>query len=204
VIHDFVLYLRLIARKWVLWLFFLLDLAALIAQIAVPGFQLPQTAFLLLTVVGLLWAGFQVHSDLARQLPTPPRYSPPPFELLPLSFTLYLGMQIPTINVWLYAVNHEGKELDLRSANVTTFALSGGPTLANIAISSHSILPPRSSRELLCRRPLLDAEVRAVRSSQHNIRANATFSATAEGFVGRRAKPQEAINRSMNGWIEGL
>ena len=128
VVSDLLLYAQRIARKWVFWLFTALDLVALIAQFLYPAIHLPQLVFLLITLVGFFWAGYQVYRDIAAQLPSQP-IKPPPYELLPLSFRIELRQEIPQIEVWLYAVNHQSRELVLQSLDVTSFHLSGGPGL---------------------------------------------------------------------------
>jgi len=97
---------QLIVRKWVFWLFAALDLVALIAQLLYPAFRLPQPVFLLITLVGFFWAGYQVYRDIAAHLPSKP-IKPSSYELLPFSFSVELRQEIPWIEVWLYAVNHQ-------------------------------------------------------------------------------------------------
>ena len=82
-LSNMLLYARLIGRKWVLWVFATLDLAGLIAQLLYPAFRLPQLVFVLITLVGLFWAGYQVYRDVAAQIPSRPNH-PPPNELLPI------------------------------------------------------------------------------------------------------------------------
>ena len=72
VVSDLISYARRIISKWVFWLFAVLDLIALIAQFLYPNFHLPQLVFLLITLIGFFWAGYQVYRDLAAQLPAQP------------------------------------------------------------------------------------------------------------------------------------
>jgi hypothetical protein len=53
-------YLRLIVKKWVLWLFVLLDLVGLFVQYVRPNLQLPTYVYGLFAIAGFFWAGYQV------------------------------------------------------------------------------------------------------------------------------------------------
>jgi hypothetical protein len=202
--RDLLIYTRHITRKWVFWLFAALDLVALIAQFLYPAFRLPQLAFLLIILVGFFWAGYQVYRDIAAQLPSQPIKPFPYYELLPLSFNVVLRQEIPWIEVWLYAVNHQSKELVLQSLDVMSFHLSGGPSLDNISLSRETRVPPRQSRQVLCRRSLIEAEVHAIERTHQRNPANATFSATTRAFVGRKHLRYETPSLSVNGWVSGI
>lgn len=200
---DILIYSRMIARKWVLWLFAALDLVALAAQVVYPAFRFPQLAFLLIMLVGFFWAGYQVYRDIAAQVPSQP-IKPAPYEILPLSFDIELRQDIPRIIVWLYVVNHQSRRLDFHSLRVMGFNLSGGPSLDDIALSGEIHVPPRQSRQVLCRRGLSDAEVRSIGSTERRNPVNATFLATAHASVGRSQLRQQTAQLSMNGWISGM
>lgn len=62
-------YLSRLSKKWILWLFLLGDSVGIIAGAIEPSIKLPLPAYWGLALVGLLWAGFQVHRDLLKQLP---------------------------------------------------------------------------------------------------------------------------------------
>lgn len=62
-------YTKLLLKKWILWIFTLLDIVALIIQATNPQLQLPQIAFLFLSVIGLFWAGFEVYKDTIAKIP---------------------------------------------------------------------------------------------------------------------------------------
>lgn len=202
-VSDLLLYVQLIVHKLVFWLFAALDLVALITLLFYPAFRLPQLAFLLITLVGLFWVGYQVYRDTAAQLPSQP-IKPSPYELLSLSFDIELRQEIPRIRVWLYAVNHQSKELVLQSLDVTDFRLSRGPSLDNISLSGETRVPPRQSRQVLCRRHLIEAEVHAIERTHQRNPANATFSATTHALVGRKHLHYETPSLSVNGWVSGI
>lgn len=199
-LSNMLLYARLIGRKWVLWVFATLDLAGVVAQLLYPAFRLPQLVFVLITLVGLFWAGYQVYRDVAAQIPSRP-IKPPPYELLPLSFEISLHQEIPRVDVWLYIVNYQPRELVLQSLEVTSLRLSRGPNLDSIPLSRETHLPPRRSEQILCHRSLIDAEVRAIERTQQRNPANATFLATARALAGRKHLHYETPSRSVNGWV---
>jgi hypothetical protein len=199
-LRDLLTYARHITRKWVFWIFAALDLVALIAQLLYPAFRLPQLAFFLIILVGFFWAGYQVYRDIAAQLPSRP-IKPFPYELLPLSFNVVLGQEIPWIEVWFYAVNHQSRELVLQSLDVMSFHLSSGPSLDKISLSRETCVAPRQSRRVLCRRHLIEAEVHAIERTHRRNPANATFSVTTRALVGRKHLHYETGSLSINGRV---
>ncbi len=203
VVSDLLSYAQRIVGKWVFWLFTILDLVALIAQFLYPTFHLPQLVFLLITLAGFFWAGYQVYCDIAAQLPSQP-IKPPPYELLPISFRIELCQEIPQIEVWLYTVNHQSRELFLQSLNITNFYLSSGPSLENISMLHEIRVPPRQSQQVLCRRHLIEAEVQAIDRTRQRNPTNATFSATTRSLAGRKQLHYETIPLSINGWVSGI
>ena len=56
-------YSVLVSKKWVFWLFVLLDIIALLAQYVDSALRLPQIVYILLALLGFLWAGFDVHRE---------------------------------------------------------------------------------------------------------------------------------------------
>ena len=202
-VSNLLLYTKLIIRKGVFWIFAALDIVALIVQLLYPAFRLPQPAFFLIILVGFFWAGYQVYRDTAAHLQSQP-IKPSPYELLPVSFDIAIRQEIPQIEVWLYAVNHQSKELVLQSLDVTDFRLSGSPCLDKISLSDERPIPPRQSRQVLCRRHLIEGEVNAIKNIQQRNPANATFSAASRALVGRKHLPYKTLSLSVNGWISGI
>jgi len=126
------------------------------------------------------------------------------FELLPLSFEISLRQEIPQIAIWIYAVNHLGKELVFEALQVTHFNLSGGPSLENIHPVNEVRVPPRRTKQVLLRRPLVDSEMRTIEKTQRRNPCNANFSVIARASAGRRRLRIDSLSLSVNGWISGI
>lgn len=60
-------FLKKVLGKWVLWLFILLDVVALIVQYISPDFHLGQSVYFLLASIGVLWASYDVYKELATE-----------------------------------------------------------------------------------------------------------------------------------------
>lgn len=200
---DLYAYAKQIARKWVFWLFAIIDLAALGAQLVYPELRIPPPIFLLIALVGFFWAGYQVYGDVLSQLPSRP-VGAPPYELLPLSFEITLDGEIPRIAVWLYAVNHQRKQIAIQHLEISSFNLSGGPTLESIPHSGEVPIAAMRSVQVLCRRPLNDAEARSIQRTQQRNPANATYVAHARANIGRRQVAYQTPSISSNGWTSGI
>jgi hypothetical protein len=200
-IAEILFYSRLIARKWFLWLFVFLDIVTLITQLFYPSLRLTQLIFFIITVVGFFWAGYRVYHDLAVQLPAQPS-KPPPYELLPLSFNISLGQDIPHVDVWLYIVNYQPRDLLLQSIQLTRFNLSCGPILENISTEGELHVPSKQSKRVLCRRTLIEAEVRAIVREQMLI-GNASVIAIIKASMNRRKLHQVKSEFNVNGQITG-
>lgn len=56
-------YFKNIFRKWVLWLFLLLDVGGAVAQFLIPDFNLPVNIYGFLAIIGFFWAGYQVYNE---------------------------------------------------------------------------------------------------------------------------------------------
>lgn len=57
-------FISLLTRKWLLWIFLVLDFIALIIQYNNPNYKLPQGYYVGFAVLGILWSSFQVYRDL--------------------------------------------------------------------------------------------------------------------------------------------
>lgn len=127
------------------------------------------------------------------------------YELLPLSFEILLNQEIPQIEIWFYIINFLPRELILTSVQVNQFSLAGGPTLDNIPAGNEVHIPARQWQQLLCRRPLVDSEIRAIDRIQQKNRCNATVIVTSRGSVGGKSIPYSSLSpRALNGWIMGI
>jgi hypothetical protein len=61
-------YMTLVLSDWLLWAFFILDCAGLLAQTLVRGFRLPGTAYIAAMTFGVVWSGFRVYDRVERSL----------------------------------------------------------------------------------------------------------------------------------------
>lgn len=196
-------YSKLIGRKWIFWLFALLDILGLLAQVVFPQLQIPTGPFIALAFIGFFWAGFQVYGDLASRLPSRP-IPPPPFELLPLSFEVSLSQEIPKINIWLYISNHQSREIIINSLELTSFNLAGGRTLDVIQHSDEITIPKSQSKSVCCRRTLTDSEIRSISKTQILTHATASYSANARAALGRKHVSQRSLQMHTTGRILGI
>lgn len=156
-----------------------------------------------MALLGFFWAGFQVYRDLLEQLPSRP-VEPPPFELLPRSFEISLGQEIPKIVIWLYVSNHQRREIVITSLEVSAFNLSGGPSLENISHAGEIKVPRSRSELVMCRRNLNESEIHSIRRTQTRAEGNASFHAIVQAEIGRMRFSQETLQMSSNGRISGL
>jgi hypothetical protein len=69
----FINYGKNLAKKWILWLFLALDSIAIIVQFFIPTLRFPQLIYILILVIGLIWAGFQTYLDLLQKIPSEAR-----------------------------------------------------------------------------------------------------------------------------------
>jgi hypothetical protein len=67
--NPFVRYLSLLAKKWVLWVCLVIDVIAYILGMAAPTVSIPQIVYWAIAAVGVLVAGYQVHSETESKLP---------------------------------------------------------------------------------------------------------------------------------------
>lgn len=75
-------YLRSLGKKWILWLFLVLDLIAVIAQIFIPSLTLPQGVYIGIAILGLLWAGFETYLELLSKIPSEARPLQPEIAII--------------------------------------------------------------------------------------------------------------------------
>jgi hypothetical protein len=55
---------KLVAKKWIFWLFLILDIVTLIIQFIYPQLQIPQFIYIVLALIGFFVACFSVYSEL--------------------------------------------------------------------------------------------------------------------------------------------
>lgn len=64
---NIITYLRLIGKKWVLWIFLALDIASFFLDV-IMDFKVPIRIYLPLIIIGLLWASFKVFTEMQSSL----------------------------------------------------------------------------------------------------------------------------------------
>ena len=133
------------------------------------------------------------------------RERPLDFELIPMSFEITTNTALPSIGVWLQAVNYLSRDLTVASLQVGQFQLSGCPVFETISTTLGIVLPARRSRQLLCRRNLSDAEIRSLAGAHRSDRYNAFV--TVSGSYSVKAKlyqygPYHTLG--VNGWLDGI
>ena len=62
--NDILRFTRQIFSKWILWLFLILDVTALIIQYIAPEFRFPQYVYVVFGLIGFFWAGYKVNQEL--------------------------------------------------------------------------------------------------------------------------------------------
>ncbi len=129
---------------------------------------------------------------------------PQPYDVLPREFEVWLGQEIPHIDIWVYVVNYLSKEIAFDLFQVTHFYVSGGPALEKIAPNGDVRIPPRSSLSVLCRRNLIDSEARVLDRVERSRAVNATFSLLCRASRGRKVLNREYSSLSINGWVRGV
>ncbi len=70
-IQGFLFFLSLLSKKWILWLFLVLDLLTVAAQLVFPSLSLSHSIFLSIAAIGVIWAAYLVYNDLLIKFPTP-------------------------------------------------------------------------------------------------------------------------------------
>lgn len=199
IVKDFTAYAGLALRKWTSMVLTAVGLVGFVVKLAYPPLPLPQWVYLLIAFAGIVWAGYQVYSDVA-----PPRQPPPPpYELLPLSFDIYLGPSSARMQVSFYGVNYEAKELWIESLKVTGFRLSGCESLDPVSPEGEIHIPAKQSRLIFCNRRLLDAEARQIGACKPGTPANASFSVTSSARAGRKHLRWDRPQLSSNGYVQG-
>src|SRR5712692_4411408 len=119
-------------------------------------------------------------------------------------FEVSVRVPIPEMSVMLRAVNYTTKRLFLKTIKVTYLHFESSPALEDMMAENYE-LPPRSSREVMCRRRLIDLEIRGISGMKWKGFYSGTLGAQAEGTIGRKALyhllPYSTVIRGV---VEGL
>ena len=125
------------------------------------------------------------------------------FEVIPLWFEVSLYPPTPEVFIHLQAVNYLKKDLVLDEIKAGYFKVSIAPHLENIVETDYTI-PARQSRQIRCRRRLIDSEIRGFTSVEWKDRYDASVNVSARGAAGRKAIKYVNTSFNMHGWITGL
>lgn len=125
------------------------------------------------------------------------------FDLIPLWFEVSLYPPTPEVFVHLQAVNYLRKDVVLDEIKVGYFKVNIAPHLENIVETDYRI-PGRQSRQIRCRRRLIDSEIRGFANVERKDRYDASVHVSARGTSGRRTIKYVNTSHDMHGWINGL
>lgn len=200
-LNDLISYIKKVFSKWTFWVLAILDLIFLVAQIFTSSFQLPQYIYISILLLGYFWSNYQVYRDNIAQLPSQPT-EPSLYQLLPITFTIDLRPQIPQIEIWFYIVNYQAKEIVLERLNVINFHFYNGPLLSNIPISTEGSIKPKETRKVVCRRNLLDTEIRILENLTLDTPVHGLLEVFAHSLIGKNKVSKQSINSvHINGWL---
>lgn len=62
-------FIKQISKKWILWVFLILDAIGAILHIFLPGFEVPNALYVLVPMFGLFIASFETYRELLSQIP---------------------------------------------------------------------------------------------------------------------------------------
>jgi hypothetical protein len=87
---------------------------------------------------------------------------PHDFELLPFRFEVQLAQEIPTIEVYVYAINYARKKIVVTRMDVGEFRVENCVPIHGIGLIEEWDILPQRSRLLIAKRALVDSEARAI------------------------------------------
>ncbi len=123
-------------------------------------------------------------------------------ELVPLSFVISLNHPIPQVTVTLQAINYLGKTVELEHVTVGYFHINMAPPIETVRGMEYELYP-HTSRQVYCRRALIDSEIRAFQQVPVTSPLQATVHVSAKGKAGRRSVSFSNHGLTVNGWVEG-
>jgi hypothetical protein len=136
--------------------------------------------------------------------PKPLRYN---LELIPISFGINVNAgTVPTVAVTLRAINYTNHVLRLDEVRVRFLQITGAAPLNEITVVDSYVIEPKQSREVICRRNLIDEEARQVRRATVTLRQG---DAAGTMFLGRGVAGGRSVcycpgaTFAVHGTIEG-
>jgi hypothetical protein len=135
----------------------------------------------------------------AKQQLLAAKLAPLECELIPIWFDVSLVHDLPQVMVALHAVNYLSKELVLDRVAVEYFHLNQGPPLEDIFATGVTV-QPRQSRQVYCRRKLLESEIRAFGNCPEQKQYEATIRVSMKGHAGKRPVTYQPGSNLMIPW----
>ena len=114
------------------------------------------------------------------------RTKPLDFELIPIRFEVSTTGPIPRVVVTLRAANYNRKPLTLTSVRVSYLQAHERGSLEEIKAPDEYEVPARQSREVYCRRALVEAEAALFRELPHQTWLHGGCTIAAVGKIGKR------------------
>ncbi|MFL5561263.1 MAG: hypothetical protein ACJ79K_07310 [Gemmatimonadaceae bacterium] len=139
--------------------------------------------------------------SLRKRLATTKAVRPDGYELFPIHFEIGLTQELPQLTVWMLAINYTKKPLQLDTASISYFHLSGGPSLEQIQLLNAPRVEGGCARQIAFRRVLADSEIRALLRSQPQLPETAAMNLTSHGRTGRKERVFMSSAKHIAGWI---
>jgi hypothetical protein len=126
-------------------------------------------------------------------------------ELIPIRFELSLGKPVPTVMLALRAVNYLRSPLVLESIRIRFLHVGASLVVDEITSPDEYEIPARQSREVTCRRKLIESEAAALRELSSGERwRQGSVMCSARGAAGKRnVRFEPAGEFSVYGTVDG-
>lgn len=127
-------------------------------------------------------------------------------ELIPIHFELFLGKPLPSVTLTLRAVNYLRTPVILESIRIRFLHVGTSPGVDEITSPDEYQIPARQSREVACRRRLIESEAAALRALSSRQRWwQGSIMCSARGSSGKRdVRFDPAEEFTIYGTVEGL
>ncbi len=130
------------------------------------------------------------------------KHVPLDLEVVALRFVVSLNNPIPSVLITLRAINYLKRPLHLERVDIEYFHINRAPALEHIPCEDYE-LEPSQSREVYCRRSLLDSEAKALADVPADADMTASIRLRATGTAGKkRVEYRPGATYSLSGVIE--
>jgi hypothetical protein len=62
-------FVKRLAKEWIFWISLALDIIAAVIQLFLPSITIPRFAYIVIIIIGLVWASFRIYLDLIERIP---------------------------------------------------------------------------------------------------------------------------------------